>query len=104
MVMWRKPSGKPAAADLSLGLAAAPVLFAAETFPHLNTLIARRFEADGDVEEAFRLVRESGGLEETRNLAKKHAAQAVEALSRFGKSEYKSVLVKLPEAVLNRMK
>ena len=97
--------GKPAAADLSLGLATAPVLFAAETFPHLNTLIgtsvkftsrllyywcwivvsviyqswwvfyfsdslieeikksannlmilARRFEADGDVEEAFRLV------------------------------------------------
>ena len=31
--------GKPAAADLSLGLATAPVLFAAETFPHLNTLI-----------------------------------------------------------------
>jgi len=96
--------GKPAAADLSLGLATAPVLFAAETFPHLNTLIARRFEADGDVEEAFRLVRESGGLEETRNLAKKHAGQAVEALSRYGESEYKSALVQLPEAVLNRMK
>ena len=31
--------GKPAAADLSLGLATAPVLFAAETFPHLNILI-----------------------------------------------------------------
>jgi len=96
--------GKPAAADLSLGLATAPVLFAAETFPHLNTLIARRFEADGDVEEAFRLVRESGGLEETRNLAKKHAGQAVEALSRYGESEYKNALVKLPETVLNRMK
>lgn len=96
--------GKPAAADLSLGLATAPVLFAAETFPHLNTLIARRFEADGDVEEAFRLVRESGGLEETRNLAKKHAGQAVEALSRYGESEYKSALVQLPETVLNRMK
>jgi len=96
--------GKPAAADLSLGLATAPVLFAAEIFPHLNTLIARRFEADGDVEEAFRLVRESGGLEETRNLAKKHAGQAVEALSRYGESEYKSALVQLPETVLNRMK
>ena len=65
-------------------------------------ILARRFEADGDVEEAFRLVflilyyilqhitkllnrlvRESGGLEETRNLAKKHAGQAVEALSRY---------------------
>jgi len=35
--------GKPAAADLSLGLATAPVLFAAETFPHLNTLIQGGF-------------------------------------------------------------
>jgi len=96
--------GKPAAADLSLGLATAPVLFAAETYPHLNTLIARRFEADGDVEEAFRLVRESGGLEETRSLAKKHATQASDALSRYGESEYKNALVKLPETVLNRMK
>jgi len=67
-------------------------------------LIARRFEADGDVEEAFRLVRESGGLEETRSLAKKHATQASDALSRYGESEYKNALVKLPEAVLNRMK
>ena len=30
-----------------------------------------------------RLVRESGGLEETRSLAKKHATQASEALSRL---------------------
>ena len=74
----------------------------------------------------IRLVRESGGLEETRNLAKKHAGQAVEALSRYplslwseifgeilniynfafryGESEYKNALVKLPETVLNRMK
>ena len=69
-----------------------------------------------------RLVRESGGLEETRSLAKKHATQASDALSRllarkwsfkkkvhfkyfrYGESEYKNALVKLPEAVLNRMK
>merc|ERR1712096_41768 len=55
--------GKPAAADLKLGLATAPVLFAAEKFPELNEMIGRRFEEEGDVERAFQLVQESGGLE-----------------------------------------
>ena len=35
--------GKPAGADLQLGLATAPVLFASRQFPQLNDLIARRF-------------------------------------------------------------
>ena len=35
--------GKPAAADLQLGLATAPVLFAARRFPELELLINRRF-------------------------------------------------------------
>jgi hypothetical protein len=34
-------SGKPAAADLQLGLATAPVLFAARTFPQLELLIGK---------------------------------------------------------------
>ena len=34
--------GKPSGADLSLGLATAPVLFAAREFPELNELISRQ--------------------------------------------------------------
>merc|ERR1719445_2180285 len=60
--------GKPAAADLKLGLATAPVLFAAERFPDLNDLIGRRFSEPGDVEKAFKLVQDSGGLQQTKNL------------------------------------
>ena len=33
--------GKPAAADLRLGLATAPVLYASTEFPELETMIAR---------------------------------------------------------------
>merc|ERR1719244_515245 len=61
--------GKPAAADLPLGLATAPVLFASKEFPQLNEMINRRFSEKGDVEEAFRLVLASSGLEQTRQLA-----------------------------------
>ena len=41
--------GKPAGADLSLGLATAPILFAAQDHPELRPLIERRFKGDGDV-------------------------------------------------------
>ena len=97
-------SGKPAAADLKLGLATAPVLFAAEKFPELNEMIGRRFEAEGDVERAFKLVQESGGLSETRDLAKKHCEAAIAALGHFSESKYKTALVDMCDKVLNRMK
>ena len=45
--------GKPAANDLKLGLATAPVLFACEKFPELNEMIIRRFSEPGDVEKTY---------------------------------------------------
>lgn len=43
--------GKPGSgADLRLGLATGPVLYAAEEYPELEPLIARGFKHDGDVE------------------------------------------------------
>jgi geranylgeranyl pyrophosphate synthase len=48
--------GKPAAADLKLGLATAPVLFATTKYPELEEMIGRRFSQPGDVEQAFEMV------------------------------------------------
>ena len=44
-----KPSG---GADLRLGLATAPTLYAWEEFEEMGPLIERRFEGEGDVEMA----------------------------------------------------
>jgi len=41
--------GKPAGADLELGLATAPLLFAWKTMPELGSLVGRKFEREGDV-------------------------------------------------------
>lgn len=41
--------GKPAGADLELGLATAPLLFAWERDPALGALVGRKFEGEGDV-------------------------------------------------------
>jgi hexaprenyl-diphosphate synthase len=44
--------GKPSnGADLKLGLATAPALYAWEQHPNLGPLIARNFSHDGDVEQ-----------------------------------------------------
>jgi len=95
--------GKPAAADMKLGLATAPVLFATKKHPHLNDLIARRFSQPGDVEEGFKLVIESGGLDETKTLAKKYCIDAISALDIIRDSSYKSALLGLCDKVLNRL-
>jgi hexaprenyl-diphosphate synthase len=42
--------GKPANADLKLGLSTAPVLFAARSHPELYDMIDRKFSKNGDVE------------------------------------------------------
>jgi len=45
-----KELGKPAGADLELGLATAPLLFAWKTMPELGALVGRKFAQEGDVE------------------------------------------------------
>lgn len=47
-----KDLGKPAGADLELGLATAPLLFAWKTTPELGVLVGRKFEQEGDVQRA----------------------------------------------------
>ena len=42
--------GKPGGADLQLGLATGPALFAWEEHPEMGPLIKRKFQKPGDVE------------------------------------------------------
>ncbi|XP_046446352.1 all trans-polyprenyl-diphosphate synthase PDSS1-like [Daphnia pulex] len=96
--------GKPAAADLRLGLATAPVLYAARKFPELNALILRRFKEPGDVETAFDLVLRSDGLQRTKELAGQYCDDAVTQLAQLSPSPYQQVLFTLTHELLNRMK
>jgi len=96
--------GKPSAADLQLGLATAPVLFASEQFPELNSLILRRFAQQGDAERAFELVWQSEGLQMTRNLANKYSQAALASIQGMHHSHEKEKLVQMAHSVINRMK
>lgn len=94
--------GKPVGADLKLGLATAPVLYAWEKYPELSGMIQRQFNQPGDVERARELVAKAGGLEKTRNLAVQHADEAIKQLSLLPPSNSKDALINLTRAMLNR--
>ncbi|KAJ5692156.1 Terpenoid synthase [Penicillium macrosclerotiorum] len=96
--------GKPAGADLELGLATAPLLFAWKANPELGPLVGRKFREEGDVQRARELVYKSNGVEQTRLLAQEYADKAVTAISDFPDSEAKSGLIEMAEKTMKRRK
>ncbi|KAJ4475077.1 isoprenoid synthase domain-containing protein [Lentinula aciculospora] len=94
--------GKPGGADLQLGLATGPALYAWEEHPQMGPLIERKFREKGDVELARDLVRKSAGVERTRALAVAYATQAREVLQALPESEARAALEVLTERVIKR--
>ncbi|KAI0128022.1 hexaprenyl pyrophosphate synthase [Xylariales sp. AK1849] len=99
-----KEMGKPTGADLELGLATAPLLFAWKTMPELGSLVGRKFGLEGDVARARELVLQSNGIEQTRALAEDYSQQAITSLNTFPDSEAKDGLVEMAMKTLKRQK
>jgi len=95
--------GKPALSDLNAGLSTAPVLFAAEMYPsELQPLMDRKFREEGDVETTVNFLRESNGIERTKQLAQVHAELAIDAVMELKESPYRDSLVHLAHRVVER--
>ena len=95
--------GKAALADLNAGLATAPVLFAAEHFPdEMDRLIERKFSEAGDVNRAVELVRQSDGIERTKDLAHVYVELAIDAVMEIEASPYRDSLVHLAYKIVDR--
>ncbi|MBV9384867.1 MAG: solanesyl diphosphate synthase [Chroococcidiopsidaceae cyanobacterium CP_BM_ER_R8_30] len=95
--------GKPVGSDLKSGNLTAPVLFALEEKPYLRVLIEREFAQDDDLEQAIALIRDSRGLERSRELAAQHAQIAVEHLVDLPPSECHQALINMADYVLSRL-
>ncbi|XP_023956717.2 all trans-polyprenyl-diphosphate synthase PDSS1 isoform X2 [Chrysemys picta bellii] len=96
--------GKPASADLKLGLATGPVLFACQQFPEMNAMIMRRFSLPGDVERARHYVLQSDGVQQTTYLAQRYCHEAMKEISKLRPSAERDALIQLTETVLTRDK
>lgn len=97
--------GKPALADMDLGLSTAPILYAAQEFPHLKPLVMRKFNKKGDKEAALEaLYKSDTAMDKAKTLAAFHAQRAIEAILRLPQTQPRDALVRLTHAVITRKK
>ncbi|MBD2312154.1 solanesyl diphosphate synthase [Desertifilum sp. FACHB-1129] len=95
--------GKPAGSDLQSGNLTAPVLYAMEDNPYLEVLIEKEFTEPEDLEKAIALVKDSQGIERSRELAAHHAHQAAACLAGLPPTESRQTLIDLTDYVLSRL-
>jgi geranylgeranyl pyrophosphate synthase len=97
--------GKPALADMDLGLSTAPILYVAQEQPKLRPLVMRRFKEKGDKVMALEaLYKSPTAMNKAKNLAKFHAQRAIDALLRLPSSDARNALIRLTHAVITRKK
>ncbi|KAL3922896.1 MAG: hypothetical protein SGILL_001959 [Bacillariaceae sp.] len=97
--------GKPALADMDLGLSTAPILYAAQEYPHLRPMVMRRFKNKGDKQAALEALYKSDvAMDKAKALANFHAQRAVDAILRLPQSDARDSLVRLTHAVVTRKK
>lgn len=100
-----KDLGKPAGADLELGIATAPVLFAWKEDPSLGAAIRRNFSQPGDVERAAGAVAKYDTVKKTRKLAQEYRDKALANLrAALPESDARSALEFLTNSILTRRK
>jgi all-trans-nonaprenyl-diphosphate synthase len=96
--------GKPAGSDLKSGNLTAPVLYALEEKPELKDLIENELSGEGELESAIALIKETKGIDRTRELASYHSQLAVEYLDKAVKeSPSAQALRDLADYILRRL-
>ncbi|KAL0306630.1 UNVERIFIED_CONTAM: Solanesyl diphosphate synthase 2, chloroplastic [Sesamum radiatum] len=95
--------GKPAGSDLAKGNLTAPVLFALEKEPKLRDIIESEFCEVGSLEQAIDIVKNSGGVENARDLAQEKADRAVENLQCLPASSFRLALEQMVKYNLERI-
>ncbi|KAK3766216.1 hypothetical protein RRG08_017657 [Elysia crispata] len=103
-VASKQAMGKPTDADLKLGLANAPVLFAAMEYKELQPMIMRRFAEEGDVEYARAMVEKTDGVRQTKMLAARHSEEAIKKLAEFSPCPARDALARVCRILLGREK
>ena len=78
------------------------MLFAAESFPEVATIVQREFSDEGDGATVAELILRSDALERTSDLASWHAQSAADSLGVLPVSAARDAMLRLCFDVLNR--
>lgn len=97
--------GKPAGSDLASGNLTAPVLYALESEygDELRKLILGEFVEEGSLQQAVALVKDAGGIEKARQLARDEGTRAQQCLECLPEGEAKRSLYSMVDYVLERI-
>ncbi|KAL3631498.1 sporulation-specific protein 2 [Castilleja foliolosa] len=96
--------GKPAGSDLAKGNLTAPVIFALEKETKLRDIIESEFCETGSLEEAIDIVKNCGGIDRAREMAREIADRAVVNLKCLPQSLFRQSLEHLVNYNLERIK
>ncbi|MBC7104548.1 MAG: polyprenyl synthetase family protein [Firmicutes bacterium] len=101
----RRQLGKPIGGDLRQGIITLPVIYAlgrTSRPERLRELLLKRDKGPEELEETIALVREAGGLEYARRVARRFVARATSELGRLPDVPARAVLHRVAEAVTTR--
>lgn len=96
--------GKPVMQDLRNGIYTAPLLYAlqknrAEIEPYL---LKKDQITDEEAQRVLRIVHESGGVEEARQLSKKYTKKALKQIKQLPENEAKTMISKITAQMIDR--
>ena len=74
-------------------------MFALEEKPYLEVLIEREFAQEGDLEQAIALIKNSQGIQKSRELAIKYSKIAVDNIEELTPSQSRQTLINLANYV-----
>lgn len=95
--------GKPAASDIKQGIFTIPIIYALlKDKGNLKDIISKDDYSDYDIANIISLVNELGGIEKSRELAKKYTDKAYKLINKLPENEYRIVLKEVCETLLNR--
>jgi heptaprenyl diphosphate synthase len=90
--------GKPVLEDIKQGVYSAPVIYALRAEPMVAEAIRR-----GDVAAVYGLVRSTGALQETKQLAASYTAQALKQIGKLPETPVQKALADITEKLLERV-
>lgn len=99
--------GKPVGSDIREGKKTLPILYAlgrleGEAREKLEKVLGNRDAGREEIEEAARLIKESGAIEYAEELARRYSEQALAALKVVPESEYREMLEELARFAVSR--
>ncbi len=102
-----KETGKPVGSDVRESKKTYPILYALQKLmgskkDRLIEILSKQNKTEDEIREAIELIREAGGEEATRELARKYANDAIRSIDALPDNEAKKYLVQLAEFVIER--